>query len=164
METHYPGYLALLEELRGSLDQLTGLAKEKNAAVLKDDLLALDEVLKQEQALSLSLRGLEQRRLKLVRELGLDNVPLSRLCDHCPDESKGQAKQTAERLRASYDIYQSAAGVAKGTLERGLHELEKIVVGLGGPAAPPPPPSPLRAAPKDPGVEPPPNMKTDFRA
>ena len=25
METHYPGYLALLEELRGSLDQLTGL-------------------------------------------------------------------------------------------------------------------------------------------
>ena len=50
METHYPGYLALLEELRGSLDQLTGLAKEKNAAVLKDDLLALDEVLKQEQA------------------------------------------------------------------------------------------------------------------
>ena len=148
METHYPGYLALLEELRGSLDQLTGLAKEKNAAVLKDDLLALDEVLKQEQALSLSLRGLEQRRLKLVRELGLDNVPLSRLCDHCPDEFKGQAKQTAERLRASYDIYQSAAGVAKGT----------------GPAAPPPPPSPLRAAPKDPGVEPPPNMKTDFRA
>ena len=158
METHYPGYLALLE------DQLTGLALEKNAAVLKDDLLALDEVLKQEQALSLSLRGLEQRRLKLVRELGLDNVPLSRLCDHCPDEFKGQAKQTAERLRASYDIYQSAAGVAKGTLERGLHELEKIVVGLGGPAAPPPPPSPLRAAPKDPGVEPPPNMKTDFRA
>ena len=31
-------------------------------------------------------------------------------------------------------------------------------------AAPPPPPSPLRAAPKEPGVEPPPNMKTDFRA
>ena len=41
----------------------------RNAAVLKDDLLALDEVLKQEQALSLSLRGLEQRRLKLPLEL-----------------------------------------------------------------------------------------------
>lgn len=164
MSASFQDYLGLLRELSGTLGRLAELNQRKAAAVRQDDLIALDEELKQEQAMTLSLRGLEQRRLKLVRELGLDNVPLSRLCDHCPDEFKGQAKQTAERLRASYDIYQSAAGVAKGTLERGLHELEKIVVGLGGPAAPPPPPSPLRAAPKDPGVEPPPNMKTDFRA
>lgn len=164
MEAHYPEYLTLLEELRSSLDQLTGLAKEKNAAVLKDDLLALDEVLKQEQVLSLSLRGLEQRRLKLLKELGLESVPLSRLCERYPEDLKGQAKQTVERLRASYEIYQRASEVAKGTLERGLHELDKIVVGLGGPAAPTPPPSPLRAPRPSAEVEPPPNMKTDFRA
>ena len=136
MEARYADYLALLEELRSDLDQLTVLAKAKNTAVLKDDLLALDEVLKQEQALSLSLRGLGQ----------------------------GQAKESAERLRASYDVYRRAAEVAKGTLERGLHELDKIVEGLGGPAAPPPPPAPLRSSPPDAGREPPPNMKTDFRA
>lgn len=164
MEARYADYLALLEELRSDLDQLTVLAKVKNTAVLKDDLLALDEVLKQEQALSLALRGLDQRRLRLLKELGLEKVPLSQLCDRYPEALKGQAKQSAERLRASYDVYRRAAEVAKGTLERGLHELDKIVEGLGGPAAPPPPPAPLRSSPPDAGREPPPNMKTDFRA
>ena len=95
METHYPGYLALLEELRGSLDQLTGLAKEKIAAVLKDDLLALDEVLKQEQALSLSLRGLEQRRLKLVRNWDWTTSP----SPACATTARMSSRGRPSRLR-----------------------------------------------------------------
>ena len=158
METHYPGYLALLEELRGSLDQLTGLAKEKNAAVLKDDLLALDEVLKQEQAMTLNLRGLELRRLKLVGQLGLENVPLAGLEDHCPPELAPRARSVSETLRESYTAYRSCADMARALLELNLHQLEKVITAAGVD------PAVAAAGYEPPGVEPPKKMKTDFRA
>ena len=158
METHYPGYLALLEELRGSLDQLTGLAKEKNAAVLKDDLLALDEVLKQEQAMTLNLRGLELRRLKLVGQLGLEGTTLSALPAKCPPELAAETDQVVSDVQMSYRAYRSSANMVRTTLELNLHQIEKTITAsgidpvLGG------------AGYAAPGAEPPKNMKTDFRA
>lgn len=157
MEELYLAYLALLGELSGSLDQLSGLAKQKNAAIRKDDLLALDQVLNQEQAMALALRGQEQKRTKLLRELGLEGVALSGLSERYPLQLKNQAKQAAERLRRSYDVYRCAAEVARTTLECNLHELDKIVAGMGGAPA-------ERAGYTPAEVAPPPNMKTDFRA
>lgn len=157
MEALYLSYLTLLEELSKTLDQLTELARQKRTSVLKDDLLALDQVLNQEQALSLSLRGTEQKRSKLLRELKLEQVPLSELYQHCPEHLRGRTKQTAERLRTSYDLYRNAAGAARSALEVGLHELDKIVTAMGG--------APAESAGYRPAdVQPPPNMKTDFRA
>ena len=150
-------YLDLLGELSGSLEQLAGLAKEKTAAVRKDDLMALDAVLKQEQAMSLSLRGLEQKRLTLLKGLGMENTSLTELPSNCPPELRNETKQAVEKLRRSYDIYRTAAGVARDTLECNLHELEKLVEQMGGRQA-----EGVGYAP--PSAEPPKNMKTDFRA
>lgn len=150
-------YLTLLEHVTGCLEQLTSLAKQKSAAVRRDDLLALDGVLKQEQALSLALRGHEQKRLKLIKQMNLEQVPLSRLYEYYPAGLKDRAKQTAEALRSSYSIYRCAAEVARNTLECNLHELDKIIAGMGGP-------QPVNNGYIPPEAEPPANMKTDFRA
>ncbi len=150
-------YLRLLRELGESLEQLSTLARQKQGCVHENDLLGLDEVLKQEQAMTLTLRGLEQRRLKLVSQLGLDGVSLTQLPDKYPDELQLEAKQTAEELRGSYSVYRSCADAARSTLELNLHQIEKIIVDSGAdPAA--------GAGYQAPGVEPPRNMKTDFRA
>ena len=107
--------------------------------------------------MTLTLRGLEQRRLKLVSQLGLDGVSLTQLPDKYPDELQLEAKQTAEELRGSYSVYRSCADAARSTLELNLHQIEKIIVDSGAdPAA--------GAGYQAPGVEPPRNMKTDFRA
>lgn len=71
MDASYQSYLDLLGELSGSLERLAQLAQDKAAVVRQDDLIGLDGVLKQEQAMALNLRGLEQRRLKLAAQLGL---------------------------------------------------------------------------------------------
>lgn len=157
MEELYLAYLTLLKDLTGCLGQLAELAKQKSAAVRRDDLLALDGVLKQEQALSLSLRGHEQKRLKLLKQLNLEQVPLSQLYEHYPAGLKARAKQTAEELRSSYNIYHASAEVARNTLECNLHELDKIVTSMGGP-------QPEAGGYTPPQAEPPANMKTDFRA
>ena len=49
MEEKYRSYLALMDALREGLARLTELANQKTAAVRQDNLMALDEVLKQEQ-------------------------------------------------------------------------------------------------------------------
>lgn len=157
MDEHYLSYLLLLDQLCTHLKQLTELSQQKTTAVKKDDLVTLDLLLKQEQALALSLRGLEQKREKELAQLRLENVPLLELAGHCPSSLYMQAKQTTQALHLQYQIYHSAAEVARNTLECNLHEIEKVLASLddGTVFAP-------GYAPVD--VELPTPLKTDFLA
>ena len=158
MEAQFRAYLGVLRELTGVLERLTPLAQQKAEAVRGDDLLALDEVLKQEQALGLNLRGLELKRQKLVPQLGLDNVPLSKLPEHCPGQLADEARKAAAALRKSYEIYRSYSDMSRNTLELNLHQIDKFLMDAGV--------DPKLAAQgyEAPPMEPPKKMKTDFLA
>lgn len=145
--------LSLFDNLTAHLRQLTELAKRKTMVVRKNDLLELDKILKEEQAQALSLRGLEQKRVALLQELGLQDVRLVDLPSKAPAELRQRAKESVEALRREYSIYHSAAEVARNTLECNLHEVEKFLAAAG-------------AAGQQAGgeVSPPPQMKADFRA
>ena len=145
MSQLHQSYLDLLAELSGSLDRLSQLARDKAAAIQADDLIALDEALKQEQAMTLNL-------------LGLEHVPLSGLEDHCPPELAPRARSVSETLRESYTAYRSCADMARALLELNLHQLEKVITAAGVD------PAVAAAGYEPPGVEPPKKMKTDFRA
>ena len=126
-ENAYREYFRFMEQLGSLLDELTELAREKTAAVRRDDLLAVDGCMKREQALSLSLRSMDKKRDKLLGELGLKNVTLSGLAQQCPPELRLEAKEASEKLRDRYALYRSAADVARTTLEFNLHQVEKIL-------------------------------------
>lgn len=158
MENPHQAYLQLLENLSGVLERLSNLARQKADVVRRDNLTALNEVLKQEQAATLNLRGLEQKRMKLLAELGMEKVPLSGLADRFPAELRTQAKQTVETLRRNYEIYHSAAEVARNTLECNLHEVEKVIESLGIA------PAEGTGYAGDLPIAPPKQMRTDFRA
>lgn len=158
MEELYSAYLSTLDGLSADMDQMAGLCREQCAAVRRDDLKGLDDIMKREQVVGLSLRGREQKRQKLALQLGLDGTRLSTLPQRVPKSLLPRTQETVERLRRSYESYQNAAEVARHTLEINLHEIEKIVAahgidlaqGAGRTAETP--------------VQPPKNMKTDFRA
>ena len=123
----YREYFAFMEQLGKTLDQLTELAKEKTVAVRRDDLLAVDDCMKREQALGLSLRAMDKKRDKLLAAIGLENVTLSGLAQHCPEELQQEARSAANRLRDRYDLYRSASDVARTTLECNLHQIERMM-------------------------------------
>ena len=102
MNETFSSYLALLRSLGENLEQLTALARKKAAAANGDDLMALDEIMKQEQAMTLTFRGMEQTREKLLTQLGCGNVSLSRMPEHFPPERRcpfcsGSIRATARR-------------------------------------------------------------------
>lgn len=63
-------YLNFLEELEHTLQQLVDVEQKKAAAVSARDLDALNDCMKREQAFSMTLKGFEQKRARLLAALG----------------------------------------------------------------------------------------------
>lgn len=123
----YEQYLQLLAEIRGAIEQLIEVEQHKIEAVHKDDLLAVDECIRQEQAISLSMRSLESRRNQQLQGLGLAEVKLSGLAAAFPEALQAQAAAAAEQLQSSYQSYASISRAARNALERGLREIERMM-------------------------------------
>lgn len=125
MAATFQDFFQFLDQLADTLTKLTEITRTKTQAVRHDDLLKVNECMKQEQAYSLSLRNFDRKREKFLAELGLNGVSLSKLADYCPEELRLQAKQKAENLQNHLKIYQTAADAARTVLECNLHEIEK---------------------------------------
>ncbi len=119
-------YLELLRGLNGILGQLVDIAHEKIDSTRQGDLEALDRCMKQEQVFTLTLKTIEKKRIALLSQLGMGDVPLARLHEHYPQELRLQAKECAESLRDSYKTYESASGAARTVMERALRDIEKM--------------------------------------
>lgn len=157
MKNPFDDYLDLLDQIRTALEQLSDLAREKSAAVRNDDLLRLDEIMKREQAVALTFRGLEQRQNVLLNAIGLKGVPLSALAEQYPPKMRLDARQRIEKLQTQYHIYRTCSEVARNTLECNLHLIEKVLASAAAPAETGP-----GYQTRDPEI--PSAMKTDFRA
>lgn len=155
-------YLELLDAMGEGLDRLSALSEQKIAAVRKDDLLALDEIMKQEQALALAFRGMEQSQEKLMGQLGWQGVSLSRTAERFPPELRGEAVRAVQALQGRYQAYRAASASAREALEGGIREIDGMIAGMGGAPAPQQAPPPGYGRRED--AAPPQSMKTDFRA
>lgn len=130
-------YLRLLEQLTRTIHQLTGIEQNKTRAASQGNLEELESCMRQEQAMSLSLRGHDQKRDALLARMGLTGVPLRELERHAPVDLLMETKRVAETLRREYGLFQTASQVARNTLECNLRMIEKARAQLEGEAPPP---------------------------
>lgn len=151
MNKVFEDYLQYLDDLADTLDQMTELTKAKNKAARAGDLVKVEELMKKEQVFNMTLRGMDIKREKMLGEMGLTGVPLSGLADRYPPELFDRARKTVERTQQRYTVFKSASDAARLTMECALRDIERMM--------PENQPAPV----KDKG-EPPPRMKTDFRA
>ena len=117
-------YLKLLGQLTKTVGQLADIEQRKAAAASRGDVDGVDECMRQEQVMSLSLRGVEQKREAMLDALGLRGVPLRDLVEHSPDGLEVETRKAAEELRRQYDLFLSASSVARNTLEVNLRAME----------------------------------------
>ena len=135
-------YLHMLEGLTKTIRQLAEIERSKTVAVSQGRLEDVETAMRQEQALSLSLRGFDQKRDTMLAKLGLTGVPLRDLVSHAPEDLLMETKRVSETLRGEYEQFQTASQVARNTLECNLRAIEKLRVQLG---EEPPAPNPKEA-------------------
>lgn len=119
-------YLNFLRSLTKTLEQLTEVEQRKTQAVTQGNLFVVEECMKKEQVLSLSLRGMDQKRDKMLSQLGLTGVNLQDLQKHSPEDLELETKAVSEELRRQYTVFQAASQVARNALECNLHQIEQI--------------------------------------
>ena len=117
-------YLSFLEELGRKLSELAQMEQQKLAAVRAGDLVAVEQFMKREQAAALDLRGREQKRKALLRQMGLEQFSLKELPDHCPPEHRGKVQEVTRRLMNSYREFSSAQTAARTLMEANLRHIE----------------------------------------
>lgn len=152
MERVYEEYLAQLDELSALLERMTGTAEAKAAAARVGDLVKVDACMKQEQAYSMTLRSMDQKRDKMLTAMGMEGTTLSQLAGRYPEELQARAAKAAELALSRFERYKSASNAARTTMEMALRDIERMF--------PENQPAPVA----DPAENPPPRMKTDFRA
>ncbi|BAL01177.1 hypothetical protein OBV_39780 [Oscillibacter valericigenes Sjm18-20] len=150
-------YLVFLRNLGATLDELTEVEREKECFVRTDDLDGLNECMKREQALTLTLRSYDKKRDEMLLLLGLKDVPLRKLLDYAPAEYREETKKTVEQLSRQYALYRGAFEVARDTLECNLHQIEKILRADDPDAA-------AQTDYQEPSPQLPTRLRTDFRA
>lgn len=127
-------YLNLLRKLSNTLEQLTAIEQRKTKAVAQANLPVVEDCMKQEQVLSLSLRSTDQKRDRMLAALGLSNVPLRHLLEHSPPGYELETRQVAEELRRQYTLFQASSQVARNTLECNLRQIERLMTEKNGTA------------------------------
>lgn len=133
--TSWQDYLKLLRGLSRTIEQLTQVERDKNEAASSGDLKGVEECMKREQVLSLSLRGYDQKRTAMLADLGLEGVRLSGLAARSPEEFRLETRDAAEELRRQYALFQAASTAARHTLEINLRAIEQIQDQQAGDAA-----------------------------
>lgn len=123
----FRAYLDILRELSKQLEQLAGLENRKLEAVRANEVKDVDDCIRQEQVISLSLRGLEQRRDKALKAMGLEGIRLSGLIECAPSELRWETIEVVGDLQARYRIYRSASSAARSGLERVLHQVDRML-------------------------------------
>jgi hypothetical protein len=120
-------YLTFLEEIRQELEALTKVEQQKIQAVRAGDLDALDSCMKQEQAATLTLRGKEQHRQAMLKELGLEQVSVRELPQHCPPQLQGETARVTEQVLRAYQVLSSTQKAALTMMQTQLHQIDALL-------------------------------------
>ena len=127
MDELYEAYFTMLGKFGEFLDRLSELATTKNIAAQRGDVLTVNECMKEEQSIGLTMRQMDGRREKLSAALGLQDVPLSGMAERCPPAHRQTARAAADALLDKARVYRAASDAARSTLERSLHNVEKRI-------------------------------------
>ena len=121
----------LLEESAELYESLLITEREKYDAAIKNDIIKLDEVTSKEQVFYLKIKGLEQRRNKLVQDMNLEDKKFKEIIEIADKVQRPKLNVVYERLyKALIDVKQINKQ-CKIVIDVRLHRIDAVMSGLG---------------------------------
>lgn len=119
--------IAFMEKYNRYFTELSAFVSEKRAKVVADDLVWLLDSLNNEQKLVMEGNNLENQRLALFAELGLEGKKSSELVAECPEELAAKLKLECSAMERHVDMIKSTNADIIEIIERKLSIQEKMI-------------------------------------
>jgi len=121
----------LLKEYTEIYKMFLELEYDKHEAVIKDDVIALDNIVSQEEVYYLQMKGIEHKRERLLNSLDLSGKTLKEIIDAAENESKINLQEQFEELNNTIKELNKINDLLKIVIEVRLRRINKEMNNLG---------------------------------
>lgn len=126
VKTAMQEYITFMENYCDIYDELVAIWQEKQRIILNNDLHLLEEQVKKEEVGVLKAKGLEEKRLKLQKKLGLEDKKLQELINEVDHrEQQEQLRAIKRRLSGSVQLLMSLNDSCKTLTEDRFATIER---------------------------------------
>lgn len=119
--------IAFMEKYNRHFEELSAFVSEKRAKVVADDLTWLLDSLNNEQRLVMEGNNLENQRLALFRELGIEGRKAVQLIDECPAGLAAKLRLECSAMERYVDLIKATNADIIDIIERKLSIQEKMI-------------------------------------
>ncbi|HQK53712.1 MAG TPA: flagellar protein FlgN [Sedimentibacter sp.] len=121
----------LLKEYTEIYKMFLELEYDKYEAVIEDDVIALDNIVSQEEVYYLQMKGIEHKREKLLNSLELSGKTLKEIIDAAENESKIKLQEQFEELDNKIKELNKINDLLKIVIEVRLRRINNKMNNLG---------------------------------
>ena len=107
------------------------LEYKKYETIIKDDTLNLDDIVVKEQAFYLKMRGLEQKRIIHIEEMGMKNKTLKEIIELSDVENKTILKEAYDKLFKLITEVKKISNLCNTVIEVRLRRIDRATSQLG---------------------------------
>ena len=126
------GFQQLIQQFIALFDRMIPLEQSKLDAVGQNQIAQLEDIIKKEQAETMALRGLDQKRERLQDELGWKDLTFQEILKQLPEEQRVEMKQLFDDLAGRVKSFQSITESTKTMLEVNLHTINQLIAKQSG--------------------------------
>lgn len=128
---NYEKFYALLNNLVDLFDRLLHVESDKLDAIAVNDIEKLDEYMKTEQAFTLEMRSLDQKREALQEEMGLKGLTISQIIEKAPADQKEKLDHYRNVLIDKKEELELSLQCTRKFIEMHIVSLDVLISQLG---------------------------------
>jgi Fe2+ transport system protein B len=125
------GLIELLDNSADLYSKLLELEYRKYDTIIKNDIEQLDEIVSEEQVFYLKIRGLEQKREKLVESMGYKDKTISEIIEAVSGEEKEALLSKFNEASKTINEVKRISSLCKTLIEVRMKRIGKILEDLG---------------------------------
>lgn len=121
----FSAFIDIIKEFIQLFESLISIEQTKLDASVKNRVSFVEDCMNKEQAAVLHLRGLEQKREKAQKQLGMENLTFREILENAPSEAADVLRPMFDKLSFQVRTFQALSESAKESIEINLHMLQK---------------------------------------
>lgn len=117
----------LMKEYIKLFDQFQPLEEEKLQAAETENLVKLEQCINKEQAFTLALRGIENKREKMLKENGQQGMTLKEIIDKFYQDQKNELLEIYDEMNRKMKVFKSTNDSAMAIVNARLRNIDNTI-------------------------------------